>query len=319
VAAGAAIAALGCGASSATDKGTTARQDAAAADASSPEPDASREASLEAAPEAASPSVAGALAVYELADARAKTLAVDISFYAPAPHDYDDRSGGLGCTADHYGAARPRPPDFDGGLLRISGFAGETLLSGGMAAEPIVCTRSGDRYVCSYPTGQTAANAAFPASASPLGAGPVAFAGNGGADVGAFFLTAAPDEGTVAVAEDLASVRYDPAQDAVFHPTCSPACPSSRIGFALTATGSAPADAGTSNPGPGVVRCVSAPAASISIPHGAIAAALASDAQLDTIATFVVRLPSVTPTTRDHGGTLIAAEVGRGVAGTVPR
>ena len=267
----------------------------------------------------AGPSVAGTMTLYELSGGAAETLALEVSFRAPAPHAYDDRAGGLGCTADHYDSTKPAPPDVNVGFLRVSGFAGGRTLAGQPADNPIGCLVTGASYLCTYPAGQSAFAAAFALDAGALGPGPIAFAGNGGNGVGALYVAGSPDDGTLAVAEDLTTISYAPAQDAVLHPTCSSACPSARFAVELTAFPASAADAGWPYPSVGVVRCVLASASAVTIPHAAIAAALASDTSLDSIDTAVVRLPQAPLVAHDHAGNVLTAEVGRGVSGTAPR
>lgn len=263
------------------------------------------------------------MTLYELASDAATALALSVSFHAAAAHDYDDRAGGLGCTADHYEAAdKPAPADANAGLLRVSGFAGGTFSSGGLgalAANPIGCIRQQSYYDCTYPDGASAFDAVFVAYVSPLGPGPIAFGGNGGPDFGAFYISGSPDPGTLTVAEDLAALTVNPTQDLALHPTCSPACPSSRTAIELTAMAASSADAGRPYPRLGVVRCVFSSSASIAVPHAAIAAALASDTSLSSITTAVVRLPQTELQSHDLQGNVIAADVGRGVFGTTSR
>jgi hypothetical protein len=307
-----------CSASSPATEARDSGLDATAnGDATGPTPEA---AAADAPAEGSAPSVAGTMTLYELAAPSSETLALAVSFRAPAPHDYDDRAGGLGCTADHYdSASKPMPPDVNAGFLRVSGFTGGRTLAGQPADNPIGCLVTGTDYACSYPAGQSALAAAFALDAGALGPGPIAFAGNGGNGVGALYVAGSPDDGTLAVAEDLTTIAYAPAKDAVLHPTCSSACPSARFAVELTAFSASSADAGWPYPSVGVVRCVLAPASAVTIPHGAIAAALASDTSLDSIDTAVVRLPQSPLVAHDHGGNVLTAEVGRGVSGTAPR
>jgi hypothetical protein len=305
-----------CSASSPATGAHDAGLDATAnGDATGPAPDAA----ADGAADGSAPSVAGTMTLYELAGAASETLALAVSFRAPAPHDYDDRAGGLGCTADHYDSpAKPVPPDVNVGFLRVSGFAGGRTLAGQPADNPIGCLVTGTTYACTYPAGQSALSAAFALDAGALGPGPIAFAGNGGSGVGALYVAGAPDDGTLAVAEDLTTVRYAPAQDATLHPTCSSACPTARFAVELTAFSASSADAGWPYPSVGVVRCVFASASVVTVPKGAIAAALASDTSLDSIDTAVVRLPAASLVAYDHSGNVLTAEVGRGVSGTAP-
>jgi hypothetical protein len=282
--------------------------------------DAAGDAPADASGDATAPALEGDVSFYELAGGGQKVLALSVAFHAPGAHDYDDRSGALGCTADHYDAAtKPFPQDADAGLFRASGFTGATTLDAGVATNPIGCVRTGGYYACTYPTGASAFAATFSPTASPLGPGPIAFAGNGGADVGALYVAGAPDDGTLSVAEDLTNMRYGTTQDTVLHPTCSSACPTSRIAVELTAA--VPTMLGDPRPSPsfGVVRCVFASASSVTIPHAAVAAALASDARLLVVATAVVRLPQAPLVTHDNAGNLLTANVGRGVTGFAPR
>jgi hypothetical protein len=313
---------LGCAAPAVTD------HDASGPDASDDAPrepdaglgDAPTEGDSGADSAAASPSISGTATFYELAGAQSKALALMVSFHAPAPHAYDDRQGGLGCTADHYDAlSTPLPPDSAAGLVRAAGFVEGKTLSGDIAANPIGCVRPGAYYSCTYPAGASAFDARFALSASPLGAGPIAFAVNGGPDFGAVYASGSPEDGTLALAEDLASVRYAPAQDTVLHATCSSACPSARIAFELRAFAAASAASAWPYPSVGLVRCVFAPAGSITVPHAAVAAALASDTRLDSITTMVVRLTHDPLQARDLNGNVLTADIGRGVFGTAPR
>jgi hypothetical protein len=310
-----------CSASSPASEARDAGPDATAnGDATGPTPEAAADAPADSAADAPAPSVAGTMSLYELAGAASETLALAVSFRAPAPHDYDDRAASLGCTADHYDtAAKPVPPDVNVGFLRVSGFTGGRTLAGQPADNPIGCLVTGAFYLCTYPAGQSAFSAAFAPDAGALGPGPIAFAGNGGSGVGALYVSGAPDDGTLAVAEDLTTVRYAPAQDAAFHPTCSSACSTARFAVELTAFSASSADAGWPYPSVGVVRCVFASASAVTVPHGAIAAALASDTSLDSIDTAVVRLRQAPLVAHDQGGNILAAEVGRGVSGTAPR
>jgi hypothetical protein len=201
----------------------------------------------------------------------------------------------------------------------VSGFAGGRTLAGLAADNPIGCLVTGAYYACSYPAGESAFAAAFAPDAGPLGPGPIAFAGNGGDMVGALYAAGSPDDGTLRVAEDLTTARIDPTQDAVLHPTCAPACPSARLAVELTAFSASSADAGWPYPSVGVVRCLFASASAVTIPHGAIAAALASDARLDAVDTLVVRLPQAPLFAHDRSGNVLTAQVGRGVSGVAPR
>jgi hypothetical protein len=312
----------GCGTSSPASESRDAGPDATAdADAAAPVPDTGpADAPADDGADGHPPSVAGAMTLYELGGAASETLALSVSFHAPAPHDYDDNSGGLGCTADHYDSvAKPVPDDVNVGFLRVSGFNGGRTLAGQPADNPIGCLTTSAYYACSYPAGESAFAAAFAPDASPLGPGPIALASNGGGGVGALYVAGSPDDGTLAVAEDLTTIKIDPTQDAVLHPTCSTACPSARFAVELTALASSSADAGWPYPSVGVVRCVFASASTVTIPHGAIAAALASDARLDAIDTVVARLPQASLSAHDQYGNVLTAEVGRGVSGTAPR
>jgi hypothetical protein len=271
-------------------------------------------------PDAISPLISGAVTFYELAGGQSTALALSVSFHASAPHDYDDRQGDFGCAADHYDAlSKPAPSDANAGLLRVSGFVGGKTLSGDLAANPIGCVRPSTYYACTYPAGESAFAAVFAPSAGPLGAGPIAFAGNGGPDFGAFYASGSPDDGTLTVAEDLTTIRYDPTQDTVLHATCSSPCPSAPIALELTAIGSASAGSPWPYASVGIVRCIFPPAAPVAVPHGAVAAALASDARLDSIRTVVARLAHDSLSTRDLHGNVVTATIGRGVFGTAPR
>jgi hypothetical protein len=322
-----------CSSSPASSVATDAGADAPAAnDAQSPgsdaQPpgndgapaDAAGDAPADAAGDATAPALEGAASFYELAGGGQKTLALALSFRAPAAHDYDDRSGALGCTADHYDAtSKPVPHDANAGLFRVSGFTGGTTLASAVAANPIDCVPGGAYYACTYPAGASAFDAAFSPTASPLGPGPIAFAGNGGPDFAAVYVAGPPDDGTLAVAETLTTIHYGTAQDTVLHPTCSTACPTSRVAVELTAFAASSAASGWPYPSVGVVRCVFASASAVTVPHAAVAAALASDARLDSITTAVVRLPQAPLVTHDNAGNPLTANVGRGVTGTAPR
>ncbi|HZU81899.1 MAG TPA: hypothetical protein VE987_03235 [Polyangiaceae bacterium] len=254
---------------------------------------------------------AGSVAVVEL-DAF-------VAFHADGPHDYDDRNGSLGCTADHYDATtRPAPFDADAGWVRMSGFSGGALLSGEQAAQPIVCMRAAGRYGCAYPTGTTVTGAFFAATSSPLGAGPVTFALNGGADFGTAVASDSP-LGAATTQEDLSAIRYDTAADTVLHVSCSGGCTPGRIAVELTARRASSVDAGFPYSSVGVVRCVLAPATSLSVPRQAVAAMFASDAALDSVVTSVALLPPAPATATDSRGNLLVADVGRGVFGVAPR
>jgi hypothetical protein len=314
---------VGAGCSASSSGAAPGDGGADAANDSTPEaaPDApATDASAEASPDAPAPAFLGATTLFELANATSTTLALAVSFRTPAPHAYDDRQGGIGCTADHYDAvSKPVPHDANAGLLRVSGFAGGTTLSGDVAADPIGCLLSGPYYACTYPARAPAFEAAFAPGASPLGPGPIAFAGNGGADFAAVYVAGSPDDGTLSVAEDLTAIRYDPAQNTVLHPTCSSACPSARIAVEVTAFPSSSAAGGWPYASVGAVRCVFAAATSVAVPSGAIAAALASDARLDSVRTAVVRLPPAALVATDLAGNVLTADVGRGVFGVAPR
>jgi hypothetical protein len=310
-----------CSSSSSPSEARDAGPDATAdADAAALPDTGSADAPADGGAEGSAPSVAGTMTLYELAGAASETLALSVAFHAPAPHDYDDRAGGLGCTADHYDAVvKPVAADVNVGFLRVSGFNGGRTLAGQPADNPIGCLVTSEYYACSYPVGESAFAAAFAPDASPLGPGPIALAGNGGSGVGALYVSGSPDVGTLAVAEDLTTAKFDPTQDAVLHPTCSTACPSARFAVELTAFASSSSDAGWPYPSVGVVRCVFASASTVTVPHGAIAAALASDTRLDAVDTVVARLPQAPLTAHDPYGNVLTAEVGRGVFGTAPR
>jgi hypothetical protein len=257
------------------------------------------------------PSTAGPSAV--------KVLEAAAAFHAATPGDYDDRQADIGCTADHYDAtARPAPADADAGWLRMSGFTGGALLAGGQAGQPIVCTRTAGYYRCAYPTGTIASDGFFSASASPLGPGPITFALNGAADFGARAVSGSP-VGTATTAEDLTAVHYSASADAVFHVSCADSCTPGRIAVDLVARQVSTASVGWPYPSVGIVRCVFAPATSIAIPHGAIAAMFAEDTTLDSVVTSVALLPMEPLVTSDAMGNRLIAEVGRGTFGVAPR
>jgi len=270
--------------------------------------------------DAASPAFEGTMALYELAGASSTVLRAFVSFHPPASHDYDDRVGPVGCTADHFDAqTKPAPPDANAGLLRISGFVGGKTLSNDPAQNPIGCMRPNAYYACAYPAGAPAADAEFAIDAGPIVPGPIAFAGNGGSDFQAFYVSGSPDDGTLTVQEDLAALHYDPTQDTILHATCTSPCTSARIVVELIAFSASSAASGWPYPSVGVLRCVATPAAQIALPRAAIAAALGSDSRLDTMTTSVVRLPGSSLQTRDKNGNALVADVGRGVFGSGPR
>jgi hypothetical protein len=158
----------------------------------------------------------------------------------------------------------------------------------------------------------------FGASADPLGPGPVAFAWNGGVDFGPGTATASP-AGTLATQEDLGAIAYSATVDTALHLTCTGACDGGRVAVELTAISAATSGQGWPYPSVGVVRCVFPVAASVTLPHAAIAAMLASDASLDTVRSVVVALPPTPATTSDTTGQPLVADVGRGVFGVAPR
>jgi len=242
------------------------------------------------------------------------------AFHVAVPDDYDDRQGGIGCTADHYDAtAKPAPTDADAGWLRMSGFAGGTLLAGGQAAQPIVCSRSANYYGCAYPTGTTVSGAFFPDTDSPLGPGPVTFALPGAPDFGARAVSGSPPSGTATTAEDLNAIHYSSSVDTIFHVSCSESCTAGRIAVNLMARQASTANVGWPYPSVGIVRCVFAAAASIAIPHAATAAMFAEDSALDTVLTAVALLPTAPLTATDAMGNQLVAEVGRGTFGVAAR
>ncbi|MGA7123723.1 MAG: hypothetical protein WBY94_26700 [Polyangiaceae bacterium] len=270
--------------------------------------------------------VLGAMRLFELAGSIATDsgpsavtqLDAAASFHVAVPDDYDDRQAGIGCTADHYDATtKPAPADADAGWLRMSGFAGGTLLAGGPAAQPIICARTGGYYQCTYPT-ETPVSGAFFADTDPLGPGPITFASPGAADFGARAVSGSPI-GTATTAEDLNAVHYSSSVDTILHVACSNSCATGRIAVNLTAEQASTANLGWPYSSVGIVRCVFAAAASVAIPHAAIAAMFAQDAALDVVLTAVVLLPTAPLTTTDAMGNRLVAEVGRGTFGAAPR
>ncbi len=261
----------------------------------------------------------GRMTFYELASTQAKELALSVSFGPAFFHDYDDRQGGTGCIADHFDAtSRPLPRDVDAGLIRVSGFLGGTTLAGDDGSNPITCAIGGSYYGCTYPEGANAFAAQFAPTSMPFGPAPISFAGNGGNDFSAFYVSGPPNVGTLSVGDDLTALRYDPSRDTVLHPTCASGCPGARIAVEVTAFPLASAADGWPYPSVGVVRCVFEAAATVAVPHGAIAAALTYDLSLDAVETAVVLLPSARLQTRDFFGNSFTADVGRGVVGTSP-
>jgi hypothetical protein len=268
------------------------------------------------------PRVAGSMSLVELAGTQPSAtgpqpivlLDARASFHPLAlAHAYDDRAGGaLGCVADHFDAAHPAPADGDAGSLRMSGFAGGTLLDGSHAANPIVCARFSDNvYSCIYPTGAIVARAPMSAPASPLGGGAITFATGAGADFGAQEVSGSAG-GTLALAEDLASLRFA-AGDTLLHPSCPAACPGARVAVRLTARASSGAAAfGTS-------YCVYAMNQELKVPIAATAAMLANDASLDTIDSEVALLAAAPLTASDDRGNPLTAELGRGLFASAPR
>jgi hypothetical protein len=271
---------------------------------------------------------AGAMHLYELrgidpaldGGASVTTLDAFAAFHPDLPHDYDDRRSGVGCVADHYDAVvHPAPLDGDAGfLLRIAGFAGGTMLGGTTAGEPIVCGRTNGRYVCTYADGTPVAGGDFAPAVDPLGPGPIAFAWNGGADFGPGSVNASPSDSLV-TSEDLGSIRYATNTDTTLHLTCSNRCDAGRIAVDLTARAAASAGGGWPYPSVGIVRCVFAGSAAVTVPRGAVAAMFASDSSLDSVVSSVVFLPASPTTTSDSAGRSLVAEVGRGVFGVAPR
>jgi hypothetical protein len=258
----------------------------------------------------------GAATFYELALPKAKLLSLSLSFHEAFFHDYDDTQSGIGCTADHFDATkRPLPHDADAGLVRVSGFLGGTTLAGSDGSNPIGCMPGTTYYGCSYPDGSGALQAAFASSAMPFGPAAISFAGNGGNDFGAFFISGPTKMGTLTVSEDLTALRYDPTKDTVLHPACTDSCPGARVAVELTAFASSQAAVGWPYPSVGVVRCIFESAPAVTVPHAALAAALTYDLSLDAIETAVILLPSAKVQTHDFFGNQFAAEVGRGVAG----
>ena len=245
------------------------------------------------------------------------------SFHAPLTHDFDDRTGGLGCFADHFDATtKPAPTDDDAGLLRVSGYVGGASLTSGSIAQPVSCTRGANGfYACAFPSGASTTSVLFPPSASPLGAGAITFGTNGGANFGAVQTTATP-LGSLAVTEDLTSIHYLPTADATIGVTCT-SCASARVAVRLEAYPAADASVGWPYSTVGIVDCVfengGAVTAPVTVPAAAVSAMFATDAAIDTVKTTVTTLPSMPGTSTDQSGNPLSVNVGRGVFGIAPR
>lgn len=257
-----------------------------------------------------------------LADGGTPVTVLDarVAFGGAVAHDYDDRTGRLGCFADHYVASsKPAPADGDAGSVSISGFAGGTLLDGHPAASPIAGTRSaGGYYQSLFPGGDGAAMAPFPAGASPLGAGPIVFTTGGGAQLGAVTASSTPTTGAIAVTENLNTVTYTAGSNLTLDlHGCVGACVTARVTLQVVATSST--DTVTTWPYSrvGRISCDLKVGGSslVSIPTGAIAAMLASDAALDTFTTSIALLPGAPAIAHDANGNVVIADTGRGAFG----
>jgi hypothetical protein len=234
-------------------------------------------------------------------------------------HDFDDRVGELGCFADHYDTTtRPAPADGAAGSLRMTGYTGGQPLTGTSVGQPIVCVQDAAGYYgCIFPSGAATSTVPFPAGSNPLGAGPITFGSNAGADFGAAQVSDQPD-GTLTVTDALGSIHYTAAQDTTLHLGCT-GCASSRVAVRLEAFPSADASAGWPYTSVGIVDCVLAGGTTVVVPSGAIAAMFSSDTALDTVRTQVVRLPAQPASTSDPAGDTLRVEVGSGVFGVAPR
>jgi hypothetical protein len=238
------------------------------------------------------------------------------SFAVERTHNYDDRTNGLGCFADHYDAiTNPLPPDKDAAILRMSGYAGGTLLSGESAGQPIVCMTQSGFYQCIYPSNAPAnLSSAFAVTADPLGSGPVTFDTGSGADFGATFVQGSPGP-TLALPEDLNSIQYRTGQSTTLHVTCHQGCASSNVSIRLEALAHATEGSDFPYPSLGTVRCTLPASAPLTLPSGALSAMYAGDARLDTVVSEAFLEGSQQLTATDAEGNPLSVETGRGLFG----
>jgi hypothetical protein len=267
--------------------------------------------------------ISGSINVGITVDVQVLAPYVSVTQGTPPAHDYDDRSNGLGCYADHYTlAAKPPPADANAGPIRITGYSGGTLLTSSHAASnEINCAIVGQNYQCGYgalQNGQPSAAAAgvpYSSGTNPLGNGPIIFADSTDTVLGTFSVTGSP-VGTVSVTQNLGSLHFSATQDVTLSYSCSSgSCLQLLVLVTLAATQNTGSNLAGSSSTFGAATCAARGGSSMTIPKAAIAAMLGNDSSLKSVLTSVVLAEPAAMPAQDSNGNPINVLVGRGVFG----
>src|SRR5207302_2957770 len=116
-------------------------------------------------------------------------------------------------------------PDLEAGTIRIMGYSGGPLASGVPAPSEIDCIRVFGNYQCGYgpvangALGMSPEESPFNAGVQPIAPGDLIRFQAGGGLIAPFDRITMP-AGTLAVAEDLRTLAWDPTRDTTLHVSC---------------------------------------------------------------------------------------------------
>ena len=254
----------------------------------------------------------------------------------PNTHDFDDRNAfGLGCFSDHYNLVNGKKPvaDVNAGTVVMTGYSTTNKTIGGATVpDEIDCVvgMSG-AYQCGFGmamngmVGPDPTTAVFPPSAVLIPTGrAIRFKYSGGI-LGTYdSMNIAVATETVAVTDDLTTIKYDPAADTTLHYSCPDgmmgACPTGAVLVQLVATSKNVGEMGYPGADYGVTNCVGLTSSNkIVIKKEVLTAMYGGSNAIKQVYTRLVRGSLPPGGQKDDKGNAVTLAVGRGVTGFAPR
>ena len=257
---------------------------------------------------------------------------------AKSTHDYDDTNAfHLGCFSDHYDLVNGKKPgkDSNAGTVVMTGYSTTyKTLGGATVPDEIDCViGASGAYQCGFGmamngmVGPDPATAIFPPNATLIPPGKAIRFKYAGGMLGTYdSMNAATATETLAVTEDLTTIKYDATKDTTIHFTCpddpmmAGKCPTGAVLVTLVASSKNIGEQGYPGTDFGSINCVAiASANQIVIKQMAIEKMYGGSNAIKQVYTRVVRGSLPPGGQMDDKGNGVTLAVGRGVTGFAPR